>query len=108
MYVGAGLASARVQHNESKREKEMYKAKIYVTLKESVLDPQGKTIKHALESLDFAGVEDVRLGKYFVIRLDTEDENQAKENIENMCRKLLVNPVIETFSFDMEHVKEQA
>ena len=79
----------------------MYKAKI----KESVLDPQGKTIKHALESLDFKGVEDVRLGKYFVITLEETKERAAKEHIENMCRKLLVNPVIETFSFDLEKVE---
>lgn len=84
----------------------MYRAKVYVTLKESVLDPQGKTIKHALESLEFEGIEDVRLGKYFVILLDNKDENQARISIENMCRKLLVNPVIETFSFDLEEVKE--
>ena len=86
----------------------MFKAKVYVTLKESVLDPQGKTIKHALESLEFKGVEDVRLGKYFVILLEDNDEAQAQKNIENMCRKLLVNPVIETFSFDLEKVKEDS
>ena len=84
----------------------MYCAKIYVTLKESVLDPQGKTIKHALESLDFQGVEDVRLGKYFVVRLNAASEEKARETIETMCRKLLVNLVIETFSFDIESVGE--
>ena len=86
----------------------MYKAKIYVTLKESVLDPQGKTIKHALESLEFKGVEDVRLGKYFVVTLDVEKKADAEERIEVMCRKLLVNPVIEAFSFDLEETGKQA
>ncbi|MBN1520885.1 MAG: phosphoribosylformylglycinamidine synthase subunit PurS [Candidatus Aureabacteria bacterium] len=85
----------------------MYRAKIYVTLKESVLDPQGKTIKHALESLEFHGIEDVRLGKYFVITMNMDSEKKARDHIENMCRKLLVNPVIETFSFDLEKMKDK-
>ena len=85
----------------------MYRAKVYVTLKESVLDPQGKTIKNALESLGFDGVDDVRLGKYFIIKLDKKTKDKAKQEIENMCRKLLVNPVIESYRFDLEPVNNE-
>ncbi|HRZ86783.1 MAG TPA: phosphoribosylformylglycinamidine synthase subunit PurS [bacterium] len=78
------------------------KAKIYVTLKKSVLDPQGVTVKHALESLGYKGVEDVRLGKYFEVTLETKDKKKAAKEIEQMCHKLLVNPVIEAFKYDLE------
>ncbi|MCK5708539.1 MAG: phosphoribosylformylglycinamidine synthase subunit PurS [Candidatus Aureabacteria bacterium] len=82
----------------------MYQAKIYVTLKESVLDPQGKTVKNALESLSFKDVASVRQGKYFVIKLDLDDEEGASKEIEEICRKLLVNTVIETYKFDIEKI----
>ncbi len=82
----------------------MYQAKIYVTLKESVLDPQGKTIKNALEALDFEGVEDVRQGKYFVVKLNRKTEEEARQEVENICRKLLVNSVIEAYDFELESV----
>lgn len=77
------------------------KAKIYVTLKKSVLDPQGVTVKHALESLGYKGIQDVRLGKYFEVKLETTDKKKAAHEIEQMCRKLLVNPVIEDFTYDL-------
>jgi phosphoribosylformylglycinamidine synthase len=83
----------------------MYKASIYVTLKESVLDPQGKTIKNALESLGFQGVQDVRQGKYLVVKLNARSRKEAEKEIEHMCRKLLVNPVIESYRFDLEESK---
>lgn len=70
------------------------KAKVYVTLKNGVLDPQGKAIHHALEGLGFSGVNDVRQGKY--IELDLADGTPASD-IEDMCRKLLANTVIENF-----------
>lgn len=70
------------------------KTRIHVTLKNGVLDPQGKAIHHALESLGFAGVNDVRQGK--LIELDLADGTSAAE-IEEMCRKLLANMVIEDF-----------
>lgn len=77
------------------------KAKIYVTLKKSVLDPQGVTVKHALESLGYKGIQDVRLGKYFEVKLETTDKKKAAHEIEQMCHKLLVNPVIEDFTYDL-------
>ena len=73
------------------------KTRIYVTLKNGVLDPQGKAIHHALEGLGFAGVNDVRAGK--LIELDLADGTQDAA-IEDMCRKLLANTVIENFRIE--------
>lgn len=73
------------------------KTRVYVTLKNGVLDPQGKAIHHALEGLGFSGVNDVRAGK--LIELDLAD-TVADEEIEAMCRKLLANTVIENFRIE--------
>jgi len=73
------------------------KTRVYVTLKNGVLDPQGKAIHHALEGLGFAGVNDVRQGK--LIELD-HDESVSDEDLEAMCRKLLANTVIENFRIE--------
>jgi phosphoribosylformylglycinamidine synthase subunit PurS len=73
------------------------KTRVYVTLKNGVLDPQGKAIHHALEGLGFAGVNDVRAGK--LIELDLAD-NVSDEDVESMCRKLLANTVIENFRIE--------
>lgn len=77
-------------------------ARIWVTLKPGVLDPQGKAIAGALDSLGFSGVEDVRQGKYLEVRLDASDEAQARRDVERMCDKLLANTVIETYRFELE------
>ena len=77
-------------------------AKIYITLKSGVLDPQGKTIHHALDSLGYNEVEGVRLGKYVLIYLKNGDPKKAKDRIEEMCQKLLANPVIEEYHFDIQ------
>ncbi|MCK4948325.1 MAG: phosphoribosylformylglycinamidine synthase subunit PurS [Candidatus Aureabacteria bacterium] len=82
----------------------MFLAKVYVTLKKSVLDPQGVTVKHALESLDFESVSDVRLGKYMEIKLDVSDEEEAEARLKEMCKKLLINPVIEEYTYDLKRV----
>lgn len=73
------------------------KARVFVTLKPGVLDPQGKAIHHALEGLGFVGVNDVRAGK--LIELDVA-ETTSDEQIEDMCRKLLANTVIENFKIE--------
>ncbi len=73
------------------------KTRVYVTLKNGVLDPQGKAIHHALEGLGFAGVNDVRAGK--LIELDLE-ESVSDADVEAMCRKLLANTVIENFRIE--------
>ena len=81
------------------------KTRVYVTLKNGVLDPQGKAIHHALEGLGFAGVNDVRAGK--LIELDLA-ETVGDEEVEAMCRKLLANTVIENFRIEREAVQEAA
>jgi phosphoribosylformylglycinamidine synthase subunit PurS len=73
------------------------KARVFVTLKAGVLDPQGKAIHHALEGLGFGGVNDVRAGKLIELDLDADVEDAA---IEDMCRKLLANTVIENFRIE--------
>ena len=76
------------------------KAKIHVTLKSGVLDPQGKAVEQALGSLGFAGVSGVRQGKYIELDLDETDRVKAQANVEKMCEKLLANTVIENYSID--------
>jgi len=81
----------------------MYLARVYVTLKPTVNDPQGITIRGALHSLGFADVASVRAGKYLEVRLDAKDRKQAEKKLGEMCRKLLANPVIEDFRFEVEN-----
>ena len=73
------------------------KISVIVTLKEDVLDPQGKTIKKALEGMSFKNVIDVRQGKYFEIDIDEKNQKKAEEKTEEMCKKLLANLVIENY-----------
>ena len=75
----------------------MFLAKVYVTLKPTVNDPQGLTIKGGLHSLGFSAVESVRAGKYMEIWLDAATKAKAEEAVTEMCKKLLANPVIEEF-----------
>ena len=77
------------------------RAKIYITLKPGLLDAQGKTIKGALESLGFKGVKEVRVGKYLEIELNHARASTAKKDVERMCKKLLANPVIETYRIEV-------
>ncbi len=78
------------------------KAKVHVTLKSGVLDPQGKAVGHALASLGFDGVGDVRQGKYIEIDLNDTDAGTARARVEDMCQKLLANTVIENYHVDIE------
>ena len=79
------------------------KAKVYVTLKQGVLDPQGKAIQHSVELLGYGGIADVRQGKYFEIALDSSlDETKARETAERMARDVLSNPVIEDYRVEVE------
>jgi phosphoribosylformylglycinamidine synthase subunit PurS len=77
------------------------KAKIRITLKNGVLDPQGKAIQNALGSLGFAGVDEVRQGKYIEVDLKEADQAKARAEIERMCRELLANLVIENYSYEL-------
>jgi phosphoribosylformylglycinamidine synthase subunit PurS len=76
-------------------------ARVFVTLKPTVNDPQGLTIRGALLSLGFDGIDSVRAGKYMEIRLSDVDERGARARVEEMCRKLLANPVIEEYRFEL-------
>ena len=76
------------------------KARIYVTLKREVLDPQGDAVKHALGSLGFEGVKDVRIGKLVEIELEGADDEARQSQLKSMCEKLLANPVIEDFRLE--------
>ena len=82
----------------------MYLAKIYITLKPTVNDPQGLTIKGGLHTLGFNSVESVRAGKYMEIKLEEVDRTEAEEQVKEMCRKLLSNPIIEDFRFEIGEV----
>ena len=77
------------------------KAKITVTLKSGVLDPQGKAIEGALKGLGFAGAADVRQGKIIELKLDETDEAAARMKAEEMCKKLLANPVMENYAIEI-------
>ena len=77
------------------------RARIKITLKNGVLDPQGKAIQHALSALGIAGVEDVRQGKYIEVKLDETNQDKARETVERMCKDLLANTVIENYSYEL-------
>ncbi len=77
------------------------KAKIHITLKNGVLDPQGKAVQHALGSLGFAGVDDVRQGKFVELTLTETDKEKAMSQVDQMCRQLLANTVIENYTIDL-------
>ena len=77
------------------------KAKVYVTLKNGVLDPQGKAIAGALHGLGFSDVEDVRQGKFIELEVAETDTDKAKAQIDEMCRKLLANTVIENYRIEL-------
>lgn len=78
------------------------KARVHITLKNGVLDPQGKAIQHALGALGFDGVDDVRQGKYIELDLAETDRETANANVEEMCKKLLSNMVIENYTIEIE------
>ena len=82
----------------------MYLAKVYITLKPSVNDPQGLTIKCGLHMLGFNSVESVRAGKYMEIKLDAADRAKAEEQVKEMCQKLLANPIIEDFRCELAEI----
>ena len=79
------------------------KVKIHITLKDGVLAPQGKAVGRALESLGFSGVTDVRQGKYIEIDVEETDINQARDNVDTMCRQLLANTVMENYNIEIEN-----
>ncbi len=77
------------------------KAHVWVMLKPTVLDPQGQTIQHALASLGYSAVRDVRQGKFFVLELDGTSRDDAQKQVERIAKEVLANPVIEDFRFEI-------
>lgn len=80
----------------------MLKASVYITLKNTVADPQGLTIKHALESLNYNEVKEARIGKLVNLKLDIADKKEAETKLNEMCKKLLANPIIENYTFQIK------
>ncbi|HMS85396.1 MAG TPA: phosphoribosylformylglycinamidine synthase subunit PurS [Nitrospira sp.] len=77
------------------------KAKIHVTLKQGILDPQGKAIEHALDSLGFKKAANVRVGKYMELDIDQTDKAKAEAEVKAMCEKLLANTIIEEYRYEL-------
>jgi phosphoribosylformylglycinamidine synthase PurS subunit len=96
----ASCTSRRASPTETGRPRPV-KARIHITLKSGVLDPQGKAIAHALGALGFGGIGDVRQGKYIEIELDETDRAKAQRTVEAMCAKLLANTVIENYAIEL-------
>ena len=86
-------------------KEQLFRARVYVSLKPTVNDPEGNTIASALGSLGFAGVDSVRSGKYFQVKLRAAGSKDARKAVDQMCSRLLANPVIEAYQFDVEAVK---
>ncbi|RIW33948.1 phosphoribosylformylglycinamidine synthase subunit PurS [Bacillus salacetis] len=84
----------------------MYKVKVFITLRESVLDPQGKAVQNSLHSMDYNQVEDVRIGKYMELTISPSDKS-VEETVDEMCSKLLANPVIEDYRYEIEELVGQ-
>jgi phosphoribosylformylglycinamidine synthase subunit PurS len=78
------------------------KAKIHVTLKQGILDPQGKAIEHALDSLGFKHASHVRVGKYMELELNEHDKAKAEAEVKQMCEKLLANTIVEEYCFELQ------
>jgi len=83
----------------------MFKATVYVTLRESVLDPQGNAVHESLHSLGYDEVGEVRIGKYMELVINNDDHKAVEERVRDMCEKLLANTVIEDFRFDLAKLK---
>lgn len=79
----------------------MFKANVHVSLKKQVLDPQGKAIQHALHDLGFDAVRSLRYGKYMEVELESASRGEAESQLDAICRKLLANPVIEDYRFEI-------
>mgnify|MGYP001077013015 CR=1 FL=1 len=83
------------------KENKLGMAVVYVKLKDGVLDPQGSTIKRALENMGYQGIKDIRFGKMFEITYQKDLKRKPEELIDEICRKLLTNPVIEKYNFEI-------
>ena len=82
----------------------MFEVKISIMLKKTVADPQGLIVKHALDSLGYKDVNNVRIGQLITMSLKTDKKDAAEKQLDEMCKKLLANPIIEEYSFDIKEV----
>jgi len=94
-------AAAKPEPKAKAPSQKSYLARVYVALKPTVNDPEGITVGNALGSLGFAGVEGVRSGRYFQVTLRAAGAKDAEKAVDQMCARLLANPVIETYSFEV-------
>jgi phosphoribosylformylglycinamidine synthase len=85
---------------------QQYLARVYITLKPGVLDPQGEAVKQGLVTMGYEGVKEVRVGKYLEVLLEAEDSQKAFKQVDEMCRRLLANPVIERYSYEIAQAGE--
>ena len=85
----------------------MYKATIAVTLRPSILDPQGKTTQHALHNLGYDEVEEVRIGKHIEVSIDVEDAGEAHRIADEACEKVVANPVMEDYEIELTELAAQ-
>jgi phosphoribosylformylglycinamidine synthase len=76
-------------------------AEIHVTLKDLVLDPQGTTLKRSMETMGYQNIEEVRMGKFIQVRFDSDDRKEVEKKVDEMCRQILSNPVIEQYSYSL-------
>ncbi len=85
-----------------------FQARVYVTLKKSVLDPQGSALKHALSTMGYESVDDVRVGKFLEVNLKEKSQKEAQAKLEEICDKLLANPVIEEYRLELSENEGKA
>ncbi len=82
----------------------MFEASVYVTLKKGILDPEGKAVKNSLSSMGYDQVEEVKTGRFFLLKLKAQDRATAEEEVRQICEKLLVNVVLEDYTFELREV----
>ena len=82
----------------------MYSARIKVTLRKSILDPQGKAVEHSIQSLGYKNIVDTRIGKFVELKIDSSSQEEAQLITDEVCKKLLANPVMEDYVFEVVNV----
>jgi phosphoribosylformylglycinamidine synthase len=82
----------------------LYSAKIKVTLRKSILDPQGKAVEHSIQCLGYKNITDTRIGKFIELKINTDSETEAKKVTDEVCGKLLANPIMEDYEFEIVSV----
>ncbi len=79
-----------------------YSAEIKITLREAILDVQGKTVEHALKSIEFPMINGVRIGKFVTLKVDAENADKARELVDGACKQLIANPIVEDYFIDIK------